>query len=134
MRLYIALVLLVLVPLVSRAATPAVTQRIAGIYSDLAYDVEGGDLVGIELLVVPTGSDKEPLWRAFVQIAEGSAPYCAVVSLNISGNKVAFTLPPGETLGGLHFTGTISSSEIVLTTPGGQAEHLRRGKSYWQGT
>jgi hypothetical protein len=133
-RLHLGLVLLILVPLASRAAPPEASQSISGIYSDLAYNIEGGDLVGIELLVVPTGLGKEPLWRAFVQIAEGDAPYCTVVSLTISGTKVAFTLPPGDTLGGLKFTGTISSTEIVLTTPGGQTEHLRRGKSYWQGS
>jgi hypothetical protein len=134
MRLYPGLALFALVSPASWAATAATSPRISGIYSDLAYNVEGGDLVGVELLVVPTRSDKEPLWQAFVQIAEGDAPFCAVVSLAISGAKVAFTLPPGGALGGLHFTGTISSTEIVLTTPGGQIEHLRRGKSYWQGT
>jgi len=133
MRLHLALALYVLVSPASWASTTPTSPRISGIYSDLAYNVDGGDLVGVELLVVPTGSEKEPLWRAFVQIAEGDAPYCAIVPLAISGTKVAFTLPPDGTLGGLQFSGKISSTEIVLTTPSGQIEHLRRGKSYWQG-
>ncbi len=102
--------------------------------SDLTYNAEGGDLVGMELVIVPAGFDKTPLWKALVQIAEGEAPYCAIVLLTINGSDVKFTLPPGGALGGLHFSGTISSTEIVLSTPGGQLEHLRRGRSYWQGS
>jgi len=112
-----------------------VPPKVSSLYSDLTYSAEGGDLLGMELLVVPAGEDKTGiLWNAFFQLSEGAAPYCTVVSLLVRGNKVEFTLPPGGALGGLHFTGTISSTEMVLTTPSGQVEHLRRGKSYWQGT
>ena len=126
---------LLLASQMSWAGTPVAPLKVSGIYSDLSYNAEGGDLLGMELLVIPAGEDKNGLtWNAFFQLAEGGPPYCTVVSLLVRGNKVEFTLPPGGALGGLHFTGTISSTEIVLTTPAGQLEHLRRGNSYWQGT
>jgi len=133
-RLHLGLFLL-LASQISWAGTSVLTLKVSGLYSDLTYHAEGGDLLGMELLVIPAGEDKNGLlWNAFFQIAEGGAPYCTVVSLLVRGNKVEFTLPPGRALGGLHFTGTISSTEMVLTRPAGQVEHLRRGNSYWQGT
>ncbi len=115
-------------------AGPAITQiKVSGIYSDLAYNAEGGDLLGMELLVIPAGEDNDGLrWNAFFQLSEGEAPYCTVVSLVVRGTKVEFTLPPGGAFGGRRYTGTISGTEIALTSPGGQVEHLHRGKSYWQ--
>lgn len=53
--------------------------------------------------------------------------------LTLRGSKIEFTLPGGEPYGGLHYTGTISSTEIRLSAPDGQIEVLRRGKSYWEG-
>ncbi len=120
---------------ISWAATAVLPLKVSGLYSDLAYNAEGGDLLGMELLVIPAGKDNNGLlWNAFFQLAEGDAPYCTLVSLLVRGNKVEFTLPPRGALGGLHFTGTLSSTEMVITTPAGQVEHLRRGNSYWQGT
>ena len=133
-RVYLGLASLVLMSPVSWAATPTVPLRVSGIYSDLLFNVEGGDLSGMEVLIVPAESGAGLRWRAFVQIAEGGAPYCAVVSLTVSGSKLEFTLPPGDAYVGMHFSGTISNDEIRLLTPSGQVEHLRRGKSYWQGT
>jgi hypothetical protein len=133
-RLYLGLVFLVLMSPVSWAAAPATPLKVPEIYSDLTFNLEGGDLLGMEILIVPAESGTDFRWRAFVQIAEGGAPYCAVVSINVSGSKIEFTLPPGDTYGGIHFAGTVSNAEIRLITPSGQVERLRRGKSYWQGT
>jgi hypothetical protein len=118
---------------ISWAATPEPPLKISGIYSNLAFNSEGGDLLGTELMIVPREWKGDPAWSVFVQISEGGAPYTALVPLTLNGNKIAFTLPPGVPYGGMNFTGTISSIEIRLNTPSGQVEVLRRGKSYWQG-
>jgi len=132
-RFQIGLATLILASSLSWAGPPAAQPRISGIYSDLAYNAETGDLGGMELLIIPSGEDKNGIiWTAFFQLAEGGAPYSAVVTLVVRGTSLEFTLPPVGDLGGQHFIGTISSTEIVLKTPVGQAEHLRRGKSYWQ--
>lgn len=128
------LALLVSASPVSWGATPAAEPRISGIYSDLAFNNEAGDLLGIELMIVPRESKGDLAWSVFVQVAEGGAPQTALVPLTLIGNKIEFTLPSAEPTGGMHFTGTISSTEIRLNTPSGQVKILRRGKSYWQGS
>lgn len=116
----------------SWAATPTPPLKISGIYTDLAFNSEGGDLLGTELMIVPRQSKGDPAWSVFVQISEGGTPYMALIPLTLNGNKIEFNLPPGTSYGGMHFTGTISSIGIRLDTPSGQVEVLRRGKSYWQ--
>jgi hypothetical protein len=114
-------------------AGTAKAPRVSGIYSNLHWNAEGGDLLGIELFVVPrdTGSG-EPAWSVFVQIAEGGAPCAAVVPLTVMGDRIEFTLPKGSSCAGLHFVGTLSPTEITLRWDAGTVEHLKRGKSYWQ--
>jgi len=124
---------LVSVASASGAAKTTPLMKVSGIYSDLAWNDLGGDLLGMELMIVPRESKGDLAWSAFVQLAEGGAPYTAIVPLTISGDTIEFTLPPGEVYGGLHFTGKISSTDILLNGPSGQVEVLRRGKSYWQG-
>ncbi|MHA6204907.1 hypothetical protein ACXU4B_10815 [Dyella soli] len=115
-----------------------VTQRVTGIYSDLHYNKEGGDLLGMELLIVPSDSStKEPGYTVFVQIAEGGAPITAVVPLDVRGSKIEFTLPEGDpAYGKMHFVGVMTKSAIVLHSEHGaekgDVETLTRGKSYWQ--
>src|ERR1700722_15614747 len=95
--------------------------KVSGIYSDLAYNAEGGDLLGLELLVIPAGEDNTGvLWNAVVQLAEGGAPYCKVVPFVVHGSRVEFTLPRDGAGEAMHFAGTISATEISLTTPAGQ--------------
>jgi hypothetical protein len=114
-------------------AGTAKAPRVSGIYSNLHWNAEGGDLLGIELFVVPrdTGSG-EPAWSVFVQIAEGGAPCAAVVPLTVTGDRIEFSLPKGGSCAGLHFVGTLSPTEITLRWDAGTVEHLKRGKSYWQ--
>jgi hypothetical protein len=113
---------------------PLPAPKITGIYSSLTYNAEGGDLLGMELLVIPAESAHAESFNAVVQIAEGGAPFCAVVPVTIRGSAIAFTLPAGGMYSGMHFTGTISGTEAKISWPSGQVEHLRRGASYWQGS
>ena len=47
-------------------------KRITGIYSNLAYNQEGGDLLGMEVFIIPSDERSGNSYTAFVQIAEGS--------------------------------------------------------------
>ncbi len=129
-RVYLGLTLVLVTLSVCAVEAPARTLKVSRIYSDLSYNVEGGDLLGMEVLIVPAEGDAR--WNAFVQIAEGGAPYCVLVPLTVDGNKIKFTLPPRGSNKGLSFAGTISAGEMNLRVPDGPDEHLRRGKSYWQ--
>lgn len=106
-------------------------ERVTGIYSSLRYIEEAGDLLGMEVLVVPSQQRGSPL-SAFIQVSEGGAPALAIVDFVEKNGKVEFVIPPGGTYGGLKFTGTFSKGELVLKWPNGDEEHLKRGKSYWQ--
>jgi hypothetical protein len=131
---YKGLALVALVLLAPGAlAGAAEPSRVSGIYSNLHWNAEGGDLIGIELFVVPRGTGGgEPAWSVFVQIAQGGAPCAAVLPLTVTGDRIEFTLPKGSTCAGLHFVGALSPTEISLRWDAGTVEHLKRGKSYWQ--
>jgi len=121
------------------SADRAPAPRISGIYSNLRYNAEGGDLLGMEILILPNGSDTQPSWTAVVQIAEGGAPLVSVVPLYQHGSSIEFQLPPqgvhsGESYAaaGDHFTGTVENDSLTVRWSGGTIEKLVRGKSYWQ--
>ena len=124
------------VPVTAGDAAPKVT----GIYSDLAYNAEAGDLLGMELVVVPGTSNYGPGYMVFVQIAEGGAPYTAVVPLVVRGRQVEFTLPIGNDsyFSGMHFVGRLTTSALIVRADNGDShgveQTLRRGRSYWQRT
>ena len=124
--LLLAIVLFALIGFAGAAAAPQSHARVTGIYSNLQYNAEAGDLLGMELLIIPATSG----YVACVQVAEGGAPFVAVVPISISGTQVQFILPPSY--GGQHITGSFSGGKLVLHWPKGQQEVLSRGKSYWQ--
>jgi hypothetical protein len=128
MRMQIALVIL-LAGFVTAALAQDQQIKVSGIYSDLAYNQEGGDLLGMELLIIPSDPSG---YRAFVQIAEGGPPFTVIVPLVVNGSRVEFTLPSGSPYSGEHFVGTFSATGLVLHWRRGQVEKLKRGKSYWQ--
>jgi hypothetical protein len=119
----------VLLALVSVASAQNGRPRISGVYTDLEYNQEGGDLLGMELLIIPSDPSG---YRAFVQIAEGGPPFAVIVPLLVDGSHVEFTLPASSAYSGDHFVGTLSSTKLVLHSPRGKDETLNRGKSYWQ--
>ena len=119
----------VLVSLASVASAQNGPPAVSGVYTDLEYNQEGGDLLGMELLIIPSDPTG---YRAFVQIAEGGPPFAVIVPLLVDGSHVEFTLPAGSAYSGDHFVGTLSSTKLVLHSPRGKDETLNRGKSYWQ--
>jgi hypothetical protein len=110
--------------------------RITGIYSDLYYNREDGDLGGTELFIVGVG---ELGYAAFIQHWEGGTRMPVVVPVEVNGNKVTFSVP-APSLGEGQYEGRITQNAFDGNwrhplVGGGFAEdpiHLRRKKSYWQ--
>jgi len=126
MKHFFAASLLVLIAFTANASAQQSHLRVTGIYSDL--HLSSGDLLGIELLIIPAKSG----YQAFVQIAEGDVPYAAVVPVIVEGAGFDFTLPVGSMYSGQHFEGSFTPWGLVLKWGHGQTEVLRRRRSYWQ--
>jgi hypothetical protein len=114
--------------------------RLSGIYSNLFYHKEAGDLLGVEIMIFPTKGEGSS-YLALVQIAEGGAPYATLVPVKVFGNKVEIQLPTDYVIPNLRFFGTVSRDSLTGTWNDGKkafafggegVERLKRGKSYWQ--
>ena len=112
------------------AASPEI--RITGIYSDLHYIKESGDLIGMELLVLPGGGNPFHC-PAFFQLAEGQGPTAVLVDLEAVADHFEFRVPANGGSPEMHFSVRFTAHEaVVKNTVGGLEEHLRRGRSYWE--
>ena len=112
------------------AAPPKV--RVTGVYSDLAYVEEAGDLVGTEIFIGYQGDNK---YFALVQCAEGSPSKPQLVEVKVEGMRIQFTLPASESshCPAATFTGVIGRAGLKgRYEGGGEAFTLRRKTSYWQ--
>lgn len=101
--------------------------RISGVFSNLRYSEQSGDLIGWEILVVPRQGGT---YTAIVQVAEGSAPAVVIGTLVANDSNMVISIPNGQAFAGA-YTATITATEMRFETPEG-TERLRRGKSYWQ--
>lgn len=104
---------------------------ISGIYSNLAYNDESGDLQGMEVFIIPRNGPANA-YQAFVQVAEGGAPTTFLIPVNVTGGKIEFTLPQDGSFPTEHFFGRVKEQELVLHQDKEKEEHLKRGNSYWQ--
>ena len=115
------------------AASPAFAQtsapKITGVYSILHYNEAGGDLLGMELLVFPA---KAGGYSAFVQIAEGGAPFTRVVPFFVEGSRISFVIPLEGAFAEMRFDGELKGTSLIINSPVSEKQTLRRGKSYWQ--
>jgi hypothetical protein len=110
--------------------------RITGIYSDLTYSQEGGDLLGTEIFLV---SAQEHGYFAFVQSWAGGTTPPVVVPVQVDGDKVTFAVP-APSIGEGNYEGRISGTGFDGTcrrplASGGFSEEpirLKRKKSYWE--
>ena len=103
-----------------------------GTFSSLAYNREGGDLIGAEIKIVPTRKG----FQGALQIAEGGPSPLMVVDVLFDRDHVKFKIPESYSLyGGGLFEGKIDSKGIsgAFTFSGvrGDKEVLLRGCSYW---
>lgn len=110
--------------------------KITGIYSDLYYNHQGGDLLGTEVFIVGAGIHG---LVAFVQNWQGGTTVPVVVPVLVNGNTVRFSVP-APSMGEGEYEGRVSRSGFdgVWHHPlagGGHTDnpiHLKRKKSYWQ--
>ncbi|WBL78815.1 hypothetical protein I3J27_38805 [Bradyrhizobium xenonodulans] len=109
--------------------------RITGIYSDLYFNQEGGDLLGNEIFIVYASGG----YVAFVQQSQGEPQMPSVVPVSIDGDTISFTVP--DPSGGTdEYKGRISVAGFVGTLqhqpargePAQRAIRLKRKKSYWE--
>jgi len=108
--------------------------RVTGIFSDLHYNEEGGDLLGTEIFIVYAAHG----YTAFVQCAEGSPGVAVAVPVKVNGNHVSFIVPEPSNGAG-SYDGRISATGFIGTITGttnGKSItnriQLRRKKSYWE--
>jgi len=86
----------------------AAELKVSGIYSNLRYHQEAGDLLGEEIIIFPSNEG----YSALVQIAEGGFPYAALIPVKINGNKIEFSFPNDGVYSGGKFTGIITDKYI----------------------
>ena len=109
--------------------------RVTGIFGDLTYNTEGGDLLGTEIHIAKTAGHYE----ADVQLAEGGPGPIQRVAVTVRGDHVHFVVPEEDgsrdeydgrvTAAGFDGTQTFVSPSQRVTHP----LHLPRlKKSYWQ--
>lgn len=102
--------------------------KVTGIYSDLAFNKESGDVLGEELLIV---FSREGYYVVF-QSSEGEPIAPVVIPAKIDGQKISFTLPANMAERG-KFIGKFSRNWLIGKFQGsGQELHLKRKNSYWQ--
>jgi hypothetical protein len=105
---------------------------LAGIYSDLTYNAESGDLHGMELFVFPGSGDTIP-WRLLFQLAEGDGPLSSLVDLRPVADHFEFLIPAEGAIPEMRFAVRFTAQEaLVKNLVGGAEVHVRRGRSYWE--
>lgn len=123
--------LLTLLTMVASAADSQVAVKVAGIYSTLRYIEETGDLIGLEVMVIPQG-DKDA-WNAVIQVAEGGAPLVVIVPLEPVGDHFEFAMPKDGFLSHIRCAVHFLATEAQLSGPACFDERLLRcTKSYWE--
>ena len=118
--------ILAIVLVMTAATTPAQPRvRVTGIYSDMRYIQQAGDVLGTEVFIVADDGG----YSAVVQIAQGIPAVPVVVPATVKGITVSFSLPD------VKFDGHVTRTALVGTLRsalGSAPVSLRRGKSYWQ--
>lgn len=102
--------------------------KVTGVFSDMRYNGEGGDVLGIEVFVTYSSHG----YFVVYQSSEGEPSIPVVVPAHVSGTAISFAVPAGTDPRGA-FAGTINGQELTGTFSGNQETvHLRRKASYWQ--
>jgi hypothetical protein len=110
--------------------------HVTGIYSDLAYSEEGGDLLGTEIFLITIGRLE---YVAFFQCWGGEATRPVTVPVNVNGDMISFAVR-GASCGDGAYKGRISKAGFDgmwthrLLDGGSRVEpvRLKRKQSYWQ--
>ena len=110
----------------SDAAAP--NPKLTGMFSDMRFNAEGGDVLGQEIFIVYSKHG----YFAVLQSSEGEPGRPVVVPATLTGSSVTFRVPADVDLRG-EFRGVISQDGLIGTFSGnGQSVNLKRKSSYWQ--
>src|SRR5215813_5505201 len=112
-----------------RAAQASV--KITGVYSNLTYIEEAGDVVGVEIFILSGGSG----YFATLQIAEGAPDDPVLVPVKVNGTNIEITFPSDSAIG--RDRGNYHGKITALGLSGKFEKEtkrifLKRKKSYWQ--
>jgi hypothetical protein len=109
-------------------AAKSLPSKVTGVFSDMAYNKEGGDVIGIEIFLVYSNRG----YFAVYQSSEGAPSVPVVLPAKVVGSSVSFQIPSEIDSRG-SFMGTIDNNELTGCFSGnGQSIHLKRKPSYWQ--
>ena len=115
------------------ASPPAAAQmgpRTTGLFSNLSYNEEGGDLLGMEVCLMLGAKGGQ---TAVVQCAGGEPSDPVVVKARLEGARLSFVLPAGLPECGTEFEGVVSADGLRGRFAGETADRwLLRKKGYWQ--
>ncbi|MGA8222780.1 MAG: hypothetical protein WB780_14100 [Candidatus Acidiferrales bacterium] len=116
-------------PMQTQQVRPA--PRFTGAYTNMYYNEEGGDVLGEELKIVLTQGGH---YEGALQFAEGEPEGLILVSIELKGNAIGFSVPDATPHAG-RFSGTIDRDEIhgqfIFKGGGTETVDLKKGKSYW---
>lgn len=126
---YVFLMVLVFsIALTAATAANARQPKPTGMFSDMAYNDEGGDLLGTEIFVTYARDG----YFVVYQSSEGEPTTPVVVPATISGTSIKFSVPKSIDPRG-NFIGTIGLQELTGSFSGNkEVIHLKRKASYWQ--
>jgi len=100
-------------------------NQVTGIYSNMIYVEEAGDVVGMEIFVVASSGG----YHAVVQIAEGAPEEPFVVNVEVKGSDIEFVAP--SILG--KYKGRVSAKGLAGKFENEESvSFLKRRNSYWQ--
>ncbi len=100
-----------------------------GTFSNLRYIEEGGDVLGVEITILPQYETA----YAIVQCAEGAPTAPVLVPIELKGNHFHFVLRTGRSGSDGDFSGTISQRGMTLhsTSEVCAGGFIPRRSSYW---
>jgi hypothetical protein len=117
----------------ARRPHPVPKVQVSGTYTDIEFNEEGGDLLGMEVKIVPIGGR----YQAAVLVSEGSPRPMVLVDVTVAAQEVRFHMPQSrrETDDSWSFRGTVSAGALdgIITYASGVKEHVRLARrcGYW---
>lgn len=100
-----------------------------GVWTSLCLNQESGNLNGMEIIIMP--NVQKPLFRALVQITDGGTiPFTALLEVGVVGERFEFTVPEDWGWSSRAYSGKFEEGLLVIETPVGNVERLRRGHGY----
>jgi hypothetical protein len=113
------------------ACASADAPKLQGIYSNMEPSVEQGQLIGMEVFILPHVLDEEVAYVALVQFSDGLPTRPQLVEVAVQDDGISFTaVHPIE--GEIGFRGSIDTDGLTGRFDALGEVALPRGESIWQ--